>query len=110
MTDDNDEIHSLIAAGVLVLVGVGVYKVLKTIGSYKAEQMISTPQAKSLSTYIPQSDIQRVYAYCSTCGKETEQCQYEYHYGSNRCMNCNDGLGIEYFRSCMQCQRAIMDD
>ena len=110
MVDDDDGIDLLIGAGALVLVGVGVYKVLKAVGSYKTEQIISTPQARTISTYIPQSNIQRVYAYCSECGRETEQCQYEYHDGSNRCMNCNDGLGIEYRRSCMQCQRAITDD
>src|SRR5262245_57462343 len=110
MTDDNDEIDLLIGAGVLLLVGVGVYKVLKTSGSYKAKEKISWPQAKSLSTYIPQYDVEPIYAYCSTCIRETEQCQYEYHYGENRCMNCNDGLGIAYCRSCMVCQRAITDD
>ncbi len=44
LADDDDGIDLLIGAGVLVLVGVGVYKVLKAVGSYKAEQIISTPK------------------------------------------------------------------
>lgn len=110
MADDDDGIDLLIGAGILVLVGVGVYKVLKAIGSYEADEIVSTPQAKTLSTYILRGDIEPVYTYCFACGRETEQCQYEYHYGDSKCMNCNYGLGYAYDRSCMQCYSAITDD
>jgi hypothetical protein len=56
----------------------------------------------NITTYSTKS-VQEKIGYCRTCGKETEQCQYPYHYGSNRCIICNGGTG--YANECDTCYR-----
>ena len=43
----------------------------------------------------------KIYAYCSICLKLTEQCQCPYHYSSNKCIQCNGGVG--YSNECKNC-------
>ncbi len=105
---DNDAAEALIGAGILLLVGYGIFKLLKSVGSYSEGQLIGEAQVQEVvASYTPSQSSsnsrQRIYAFCDKCGEETEQCQEQFHYGSNRCMVCNGGVDDDYYRECYEC-------
>jgi hypothetical protein len=103
----------LLKLGVIVLVGYGAYRLIKSIGSYKAGQVINTNELSEVfeepneSSHIDSNTQRYPKSYCSKCGKETEQCQNPYHWGSNRCIICNWGYG--YANECDTCYRDSND-
>lgn len=47
--DDDDVFVVLLGAGVLALIGYGVYRVLKSVGQYEAGETVTSNQVASLS-------------------------------------------------------------
>jgi len=51
--NDEDALAVLLGLGVLAIVGVGVYKVLKAISGYEKNEIIDTHQATEIASAIP---------------------------------------------------------
>ncbi len=51
----------------------------------------------------PPMPKQRMHDWCPHCGARTEACQYWKHRGTNRCMECNGGVGNRVERYCGNC-------
>jgi hypothetical protein len=101
-SDEDETILALISLGILAVAGIGLLKVLKSIGSYRTGEVVSTTQATTLP--IPDRERTRKYGHCPIHGAESEQCQDDFHYDkSNRCMECNGGVGDEFDRWCENC-------
>jgi hypothetical protein len=103
---DDDAIAILVGMGILAFVGVGLLVVLKAIGSYEPGELVSTKDASSLkseiSIYLPSRSS---YYSNDDClhGEDSEQCPYNYHQGSNRCVECNGGWGDSVVSQCKAC-------
>lgn len=85
MANDNndDAIEILIGLGVLTVVGIGVFKVVKAMAGYRPNQTISKPQAVKLastytSSYQPSPN-------CVIHGEDADLCE--------NCHGCMDSLG-----------------
>jgi hypothetical protein len=48
--DDDDALAALVATGVLLLIGAGVYKVIKAIAGYEKSEIINKREATALAT------------------------------------------------------------
>jgi hypothetical protein len=105
--DQDKKIEVLLKLGTVVLVSYGAYRLIKSIGSYKAGQVINAKELHKVSGEL--NEVRFIYStpkhyplsFCSKCGKETEQCQYQFHLDSNRCIICNGGSG--YTNECTEC-------
>lgn len=108
----DDAVSTLIGLGIITAIGYGVYKIVKSTKSYKEGQRIEVNQIdKIASDVLTQSssssyqdsvyDSSKKYAHCTICQKDTEQCQYSWHRGDNRCIECNGGKG--YTNECNEC-------
>jgi hypothetical protein len=53
--NDDDALSILLGLGILTLVGVGAYKVLKAIAGYEKNEVINTQQATEIAAVIPQT-------------------------------------------------------
>jgi len=123
--DDSDisDIAGLIAVGVLVVVGVGIYQILKNIGSFEAGQEIGEDEAKTLAKHnewlteyqsrlrwearMREEEALYADAYCEKCGRVTPRCRATDHdTGGSRCMECSGGVGDERARWCERCNTA----
>jgi hypothetical protein len=100
---DDDPIAFLIGLGVLALAGIGMYKLLKSFDSYQAGEVIPAAQVPSVATSYSSSGNYS-YAYCYIHG-DSEQCQATdvWHKSSDRCIECNGGIGDKSGRWCKSC-------
>jgi hypothetical protein len=51
MANSDDVIGSLVAAGIIILTGYGIYKFLQQFGDYEIGETITSKEAAKLSTY-----------------------------------------------------------
>lgn len=96
--DDLDGGSILVGLGLLALVGVGVYKVLKSIAEYEESQLINQQQAATLAerlerirNYVPPPN-------CDIHGQDAELC-----YFCKGCMECI-GKWISSSNLCKNCE------
>jgi hypothetical protein len=87
----------LVGLGLLALVGVGVYKVLKSVAEYEEAQLISQQQAAALAermerirNYVPEPN-------CTIHGADADLC-----YFCKRCLECV-GQWSSYSNLCRNC-------
>lgn len=97
--DDDGAAVVLVSLGILAVAGIGLLKVLKSIGTYQPGTVISTAQA----AILPIPDRGEQYAYCSVHGSDSEQCAYNDYSPPTHCIECGGGLGHEYHRWCKEC-------
>ena len=94
--DDEDIIGSLIAAGVLLALGCGLYRFIKSFGEYEeGDKINSTQLANSL---LPHSNVQlqdEKKDYCPDCNTTNP----------DRCWTCGDCLTChgDYCGQCLLC-------
>ena len=101
---DDEAIAFLVGLGVLTLVGIGVYQLLKSIGSDEAGEVIPAARVPSIATTY-RSYSNRSYAKCDKHGEHSEQCKASGgHENSNRCIECNGGIGDSSNRWCKTCE------
>jgi hypothetical protein len=99
MSNEDDYIGGLITAGLLVLVGYGVYRVLKSFGTFSAGDEIASQQLTSPTTWIPPIKYDKCDVCGSTdglveckehCGNHLCQKHIDYYWG--RCYSCDDNI------------------
>lgn len=106
MTNNNDDnfLSDLIATGTLLIVGYGVYKVIKPLFSFEEGNTVTVAQLKEANRQIYYKESPpKKYEYCKECGEETER-----YFECGHCMKCNDPGG--YDGLCYHCFDAVDGD
>jgi hypothetical protein len=96
--DDLDAGAILVGLGILALVGVGVYKVLKSVAEYEEAQLINQQQAAQLAERLERIRSYKPPPNCEIHGDDAELC-----YFCKGCMECI-GKWISYSNLCKNCE------
>jgi hypothetical protein len=91
--NDDDAIAVLIGLGVLAVVGVGVFKVLKAIAEYQPREIINETQAADLASIY--SGTYESSPNCEIHGEDAQLCA--------NCHGCIECIGRDDFEFCINC-------
>ena len=104
MPKDDSLIPGLIAAGVIVLVGRGVYKVVKSFGKHRNGDTIKSENISS--SYVPYTSPDEPLEFCEKCGEVTTRFDSR-NCNESHCKKCHakqfNGYESCYCGHCLWC-------
>lgn len=93
--EDLDGGAILVGLGLLALVGVGVYKVLKSVAEYEEAQLINQQQAAALAERLERIRSYEPSPNCEIHGMDADLCE--------NCHGCMECLGRDDYQFCVNC-------